>query len=74
VQAAAEAPGQGTLLGLYEFSAHKSRPETRTLDELAVVEFDQAKLPAIEAGVKSGGQSPGRPPSRATSSTTPATT
>jgi leucyl aminopeptidase len=55
VQSAAQAVAEGTLLGLYEFNRHKAPPEDqRQVAEMAVVEFDATRLPAIEAGVRAG--------------------
>ncbi|MER3545411.1 MAG: leucyl aminopeptidase [Chloroflexota bacterium] len=54
-QSAAQALAEGTLLGLYEFNRHKAPSEDqRQVAEMAVVEFDAARLPAIEAGVRAG--------------------
>jgi leucyl aminopeptidase len=54
---AAQATVEGTLLGLYRYSAPGARRDeglSRTIDALALVEFDAAKIPDIEAGVRIG--------------------
>ncbi len=54
-ESAAQAVAEGALLGLYEFNRHKAPPEDqRQVAEMAVVEFDAGRLPAIEAGVRAG--------------------
>lgn len=51
VQAAAQATVEGSLLALYRFDADKQTSETpHIIDALSVVEFDPAKIGAIEAG------------------------
>ena len=53
----AQAMAEGTLLGLYEFKRYKkgdaSDPE-RSLDEIAIVERDEHRAQALEAGVAKG--------------------
>ncbi len=53
-QAAAQAVAEGTLLGLYEWTLHKSKKNGTPVESVTIVEFDQAKIGAIEAGVKTG--------------------
>ena len=53
----AQAMAEGTLLGLYEFKRYKkgdaSDPE-RSLDEIVIVERDEHRAQALEAGVAKG--------------------
>lgn len=50
--AAAQATVEGSLLALYRYDAPKQTDEAaREIETLTVVEFDQGKLPEIEAGV-----------------------
>ncbi|HLF24754.1 MAG TPA: leucyl aminopeptidase [Anaerolineae bacterium] len=51
---AAQAVVEGTLLGLYEWTEHKSKKSERQVESFTVVEFDPNKLDAIESGVKAG--------------------
>jgi leucyl aminopeptidase len=54
-EAAAQAVAEGALLGLYEFVERKApKEDQREVAEMAVVEFDAGRLPAIEAGVRTG--------------------
>jgi len=51
----AAAIAEGTLLGLYRFLRHKKPPEDEVEPEsLTIVEFDAAKLAALERGVERG--------------------
>lgn len=51
VQAAAQATVEGSLLALYRFAASKQEPEPpHVIDSLTVVEFNNGKMAAIEAG------------------------
>lgn len=53
VQAAAQAVVEGTLLALYRYAAPKKEERKKgEIEALTVVEFDQNKLPEIEAGVE----------------------
>lgn len=50
--AAAQATAEGSLLALYRFDADKQKPaEEKKIDSLTIVEFDQGKIPEIEAGI-----------------------
>jgi len=52
---AAEATVEGALLGTYQFREHRSKPDAgKDIDELMVVEYDQAKLGDVQAGVNAG--------------------
>ncbi|MSQ11729.1 MAG: leucyl aminopeptidase [Dehalococcoidia bacterium] len=51
---AAQALAEGTLLGAYEFSRHKSKEEPAKALELLVVERDSKQLAAVERGLKTG--------------------
>ena len=52
---AAQAVVEGTLLGLYEWREHRNAPRERgPVESLTLVEFDESKLAAIEAGATSG--------------------
>ena len=54
-RSAAEALAEGALLGLYRFDKYKSGGDDKNdLETLRVVEFDDAKVPDIEAGVETG--------------------
>jgi leucyl aminopeptidase len=54
-EACAQAIAEGTLLGLYQFKRHKKPPEDETeVKELALVEFDEARLDALRRGVDRG--------------------
>lgn len=51
VEAAAQATVEGSLLALYRFEATKQEPEPpHAIETLTIVEFDQSKIEAIEAG------------------------
>ncbi len=54
-EACAQAVAEGTLLGLYTFRRHK-KPDEDDVDvrELVLVEFDQARLEALQRGVERG--------------------
>src|SRR5512143_1835574 len=55
VAAAAQAVVEGALLGLYEWREHRNAPRERgPVESLIVVEFDESKLAAVEAGAKAG--------------------
>ncbi|HSD82869.1 MAG TPA: M17 family peptidase N-terminal domain-containing protein, partial [Anaerolineae bacterium] len=52
---AAQAVIEGVLLGLYEWREHRSAPRERgPVESLTVVELDEGKLAAIQAGAKVG--------------------
>jgi leucyl aminopeptidase len=51
---AAQAVVEGALLGLYEFHELKTKEAEPSLDELALVEFDPAKVAEVEAGARAG--------------------
>ncbi len=53
-QAAAQAVVEGTLLGLYEWTEHKSKKDEKSIESCLIVEFDTDKIDAMEAGVKAG--------------------
>jgi leucyl aminopeptidase len=54
-QLAAQATVEGMALALYEFRVHKSTPaENGAIDSVTLVEFDQAKLAAVQAGARVG--------------------
>jgi leucyl aminopeptidase len=49
---AAQATAEGSLLALYRFAADKRKPaEVKKIDSLTFVEFDESKIPEIEAGI-----------------------
>jgi leucyl aminopeptidase len=50
----AQALAEGTLLAVYQVPNYKREAPTGTLDSLTVVEYDPAKLPLVEAGVRRG--------------------
>lgn len=51
VAAAAQATVEGTLLGLYRYDPPRRKPKRRhEIETISLVEFDERKLPAIEAG------------------------
>ena len=51
VETAAQATTEGSLLALYRFAATKKESEPpHEIDSLTIVEFDESKIPAIEAG------------------------
>ncbi len=53
VEAAAQATVEGSLLALYRYNAPKRNEEPlNELNSLTIVEFDQAKLPAIQTGIR----------------------
>lgn len=53
--ACAQAIAEGAVLGLYRFDRHKKADEDATeIDEITIVEHDQAKMTAIEAAVERG--------------------
>ena len=57
VAAAAQAVVEGSLLALYKYNApraKKDEDEPVSLDALTLVEFDQSKLGAVEAGAQAG--------------------
>jgi leucyl aminopeptidase len=52
---AAQAVVEGTLLGLYEWREHRNAPRERgPMETLTIVEFDESKFAAIEAGARAG--------------------
>jgi leucyl aminopeptidase len=52
---AAQAVVEGVLLGLYEWREHRNAPRERgPVESLTIVEFDESKLAAIEAGAHAG--------------------
>jgi leucyl aminopeptidase len=52
---AAQAVVEGTLLGLYKWTAHRNiSGERGPIESLTLVEFDAAKFAAIEAGARAG--------------------
>jgi leucyl aminopeptidase len=64
-RAAAQATVEGALLGTYQFREHKSRVgnrasasngngQSKSIDELIVVEYDPAKLDDVQAGARAG--------------------
>ena len=55
-EACAQAIAEGTLLGLYRFLRHRKEEEENggELERLTIVEYDAAKLPALERGVERG--------------------
>jgi leucyl aminopeptidase len=57
IAAAAQAVVEGSLLALYRYPAQPARKKEEddpTVAELTVVEFDEAKISAIEAGAQAG--------------------
>jgi len=54
-QVAAQAVAEGTLLGLYEWTEHKSKKENNAqIESFTIVEFDKEKVNAIETGARIG--------------------
>ncbi len=58
-QEAAQAMAEGFVLGLYEFNRYRAKrnddaDRDKQLEEIVLVERDQAKLPAIAAGLEKG--------------------
>lgn len=53
-QQAAQAVAEGTLLGLYTWTAHKSKAKDKSIESFTIVEFDQSKVATIEAGARMG--------------------
>jgi len=51
---AARAIVEGTMVGLYRSSLYKKSEDDNEIDTLTIVEFDESKIPAIEAGVQEG--------------------
>ena len=51
---AAQAVAEGAVMGLYRFDKHKSNGGGGSLDELAIVEFDESKINMMRRGVESG--------------------
>lgn len=55
VRVAAQATVEGALLGAYQFRENKSNPGNgKQIDELALVEFNPARLQAVQAGARDG--------------------
>ena len=55
LEQAAQAVVEGTLLGLYRYQELKNKPPDRPDPErFALVQFDPAKVPAVEAGARAG--------------------
>ena len=51
----AQAIAEGSLLGLYQFTRHKKPDaEQRAVEELVIIDQNQAKLPALEEGIATG--------------------
>ncbi len=54
-QESAQAIAEGALLGLYTFQKHKSEKEEPTeVEELTLVEVDNARIPHVERGIELG--------------------
>jgi leucyl aminopeptidase len=53
-QLAAQTVVEGALLGLYEWMRYKSSRSDNAIESLTIVEFDQDKVNAIEAGARAG--------------------
>ena len=53
-QTAAQAVAEGTLLGLYEWTLHKSKQSENRVESFTIVEFDAGKITALEAGARIG--------------------
>jgi leucyl aminopeptidase len=53
-QVAAQAVAEGTLLGLYEWTQHKSKQDESAIESFTIVEFEKDKVAAIEAGARAG--------------------
>ncbi|HJW83108.1 MAG TPA: leucyl aminopeptidase [Anaerolineae bacterium] len=55
-QVAAQAVAEGTLLGLYEWTLHKSKPKENStaVESFTVYEADPSKIQAISSGVRIG--------------------
>lgn len=54
-ETSAQAIVEGSLLGLYRFRRHMTKePETRDMEEMLIVERDEAKLGALEQGCYKG--------------------
>lgn len=54
-QDAAQATVEGALLGIYQFTEHKSKTSNgKQIDEIVVVEYDKAKLNEVQAGATAG--------------------
>lgn len=51
---ATQAMTEGALLGLYRFDRYKSNNDKKEISELQIVEVDDSKLPAMEAGSAKG--------------------
>ena len=52
----AQAIAEGSLLGTYRFSRHRTTaPETGEIEEMTLVEVDGSKVAALEEGVERGG-------------------
>ncbi len=51
----AQAAAEGLILGLYSFDKYKSDPDSKSIESVNVVEFDAAKIGAIENGIERGG-------------------
>ncbi len=51
---AAQAAAEGLILGLYAFDKYKSDSGSKSIEAVNIVEFDTAKIGAVERGVKRG--------------------
>ncbi len=51
---AAQAAAEGLIMGLYSFDKYKADSGSKSIDAVNIVEFDAAKLEAIESGVRRG--------------------
>ena len=51
---AAQAAAEGLILGLYSFDKYKADSGSKAVETVNVVEFDAAKVEAIESGVRRG--------------------
>ena len=51
---AAQAAAEGLALGLYSFDKYKSNSDSKSIDAVNIVEFDDAKLEAVESGIERG--------------------
>ncbi len=53
-RAASQATVEGAILGAYQHLEQKSRPESREIDTLVVLEADHGRFPAVRDGARDG--------------------
>lgn len=53
-KAAARAVAEGSELGAYQFSEYKSKRDSKMLESVSLIELDESKIAAMQAGAREG--------------------